>query len=109
MYFLSNIRFLVESGDKHKSIRSLTLELGVSEASFSNMQKRKTNPSVEVANKCAKIFNVTIDDILNNDLRDKTIKENIPTYKLELDSLFSKLDTREQKAVIKLMKELTDK
>ena len=82
--FLDNINFLIENSTEVKSKRSLAISIGVSNVAFTNMSKRGTAPSLDLADKCAKYFGVSLDDIVYKDLSSEMNKKKItvPLYTL---------------------------
>ncbi|MCF6768379.1 hypothetical protein L3V86_08385 [Thiotrichales bacterium 19S11-10] len=84
IYFLDNIDYLISISSQFNSKRSVALAIGTSSVTFTNMAKRNSLPSVEIATKCAELFGVSIDDIIYCDLKKQKLmlKQPLPIYSI---------------------------
>lgn len=85
--------------------KQVALEIGLDQSNYNKIENGKREPSVEVLNKLASLFGVTVDDILNPDkempvevtIEDKTTMEQVRLIR-ELDEedrnvIFRMIDT----------------
>ena len=71
--------------DKGLQQKQVALEIGLDQSNYNKIENGKREPSVEVLNKLANLFGVTVDDILNPDkelpkevtVEDKTTLEQV--------------------------------
>lgn len=82
-YFLENIELLIKNSNHVKNKSQLANLIGITNMTFSNIAKRSSLPSLDVAKRCADFFNLALDDILYKDLS-KNYNNNftIPIYTL---------------------------
>jgi DNA-binding XRE family transcriptional regulator len=67
-YFLENIELLIKNSSHLKNKSQLASLIGITNMTFSNIAKRSSLPSLDVAKRCADFFNLALDDILYKDL-----------------------------------------
>ena len=91
--------------DKGLQQKQVALEIGLDQSNYNKIENSKREPSVEVLNKLANLFGVSVDDILNPDkeapkeitVEDKTTLEQVRLIQ-ELDEedkhvIFRMIDT----------------
>jgi DNA-binding XRE family transcriptional regulator len=85
VYFLQNLDYLISISTQFASKRAVANAIGISSVAFTNMAKRGSLPSVEVAAKCAELFGISIDEIIYDNLKNRQQKPKIalPVYSLK--------------------------
>jgi len=91
--------------DKGLQQKQVALEIGLDQSNYNKIENSKREPSVDVLNKLANLFGVSVDDILNPDkdvpkevtVEDKTTMEQVRLIQ-ELDEedkhvIFRMIDT----------------
>ncbi len=98
-------------GDNIKKLRKekglqqkqIAIELGIDQSNYNKMENGKREPSLEVLNKLAGLFDVSVDDILNpgKDLPKEVTVEDKTTY--EQVRLIQQLDDEDRHVVFKMI------
>ena len=80
--------------------KQVALELGLDQSNYNKIENSKREPSIDVLNKLANLFGVSVDDILNPDkelpkevtVEDKTTLEHVITsYSIHYTKLYDNL------------------
>lgn len=62
---------------KNLSQEELAEKVGVARQTISKWELGKTSPDIRQAKQLSKIFNVSLDELVNNDIKDILIEKNI--------------------------------
>lgn len=103
MSFWENVEFLLEQKNILK--KELTLELGISESTFSKGKQRNSIPSADTALKISKFLGVSLEFLL--DLEPINL-QNISYSKeaLQIAREYSKLSERDKKIITTILEEM---
>ncbi|MCF6776735.1 hypothetical protein L3V83_09150 [Thiotrichales bacterium 19X7-9] len=66
--FFRNLDYLIEKSENIKNISSLSKAIGCDRSAFVKSRERQSLPKVDIVESCAKIFDVTMESILNDDI-----------------------------------------
>ena len=103
MSFWDNVEFLLEQKNILK--KELTLELGISESTFSKGKQRNSIPAADTALKISKFLGVSLESLLDIEpINLQTISYSKET--LQIAHEYSKLSERDKKIISTLLKEM---
>lgn len=95
--------------DKGLQQKQVALEIGLDQSNYNKIENSKREPSVEVLNKLANLFGISVDDILNPDkelpkevtVEDKTTMEQV--------RLIQELDEEDQHVIFRMIDTMVTK
>ncbi|MCF6766152.1 hypothetical protein L3V82_10245 [Thiotrichales bacterium 19S3-7] len=67
--FFRNLDYLIENSTNIKNISSLSRVIGCDRSAFVKARERQSLPKVDIVESCAKVFDVTMESILNDDIK----------------------------------------
>ena len=83
--------------------KQVALELGIDQSNYNKMENNKREPSLDVLNKLAGLFNVSVDQILNRDATipiEVTVEDKTTTEQVRL---IQQLDDSDKQTVFKII------
>ena len=103
MSFWENVEFLLEQKNILK--KELTLELGISESTFSKGKQRNSIPAADTALKISKFLGVSLESLLDLEpINLQTISYSKEA--LQIAHEYSKLSERDKKIINTILKEM---
>lgn len=66
--FFNNLEFLINTSPHIKNVSSLAKEIGCDRSAFVKAKERHSLPKVDIVEACAKVFNISMESLLNDDL-----------------------------------------
>ncbi len=95
--------------DKGLQQKQVAMELGIDQSNYNKIENDKRSPSVEMLNKIAGYFGVTVDDILNpdNKLPQEVTVEDKTT--LEQVRLIQQLDEKDKSIIFGMIETMLTK
>ena len=89
--------------DKGLQQKQVALEIGLDQSNYNKIENSKREPSVDVLNKIANLFGVTVDDILNPDKdvpKEVTVEDKTT---LEQVRLIQELDEEDKNVIFRMI------
>lgn len=110
-HILMNIGANIKKIRKDKGLqqKQVALEIGLDQSNYNKIENSKREPSVDVLNKLANLFGISVDDILNPDkdlpkevtVEDKTTMEQV--------RLIQELDEEDQHVIFRMIDTMVTK
>lgn len=95
--------------DKGLQQKQVALEIGLDQSNYNKIENGKREPSIEVLNKLANLFGVTVDDILNPDKelpKEVTVEDKTT---LEQVRLIQELEEEDKHVIFKMIETMLTK